>query len=247
MLKQNRGYSLIEIGVGILILTVFLLFSLGLFNGCYNNYRGIKARNLAMDRAIYHVEQMLQTDSDELAGYFVRDNKNSLIPNPYFEEYIHDNFTSFRSKYASYKGISVDDIVTPPAVGSDDMKGFIKAYSETLINSYIYNEAHSEATQDQLDRGTYGFLDEDGKVDEMTIVLDNENAFGYSDSNDYIASNNGALKVVKQVTRIPAVGGKAYGNNVLVLRVTVYYTKEFKRNMPENEMDSIVIETVKVK
>ncbi len=247
MLKHDRGYSLIEIGVGILILTVFLLFSLGLFNGCYNNYRGIKARNLAMDRAIYHVEQMLQTDSDELAGYFVRDNKNALIPNPYFAEFVHDNFTSFRGRYASYMGINVDDVVTPPAVGSDDMNGFIRAYSEALINAYIYNEAHSEATQEQLNNGSYGFLDEDGKLEEYNVVLDNENAFGYDDSNEYVASNNGALKVVKQVNRIPARSNKAFGNNVLVLKVTVYYTKEFKRNMPENEMDSITIETVKIK
>ena len=69
--------------------------------------------------------------------------------------------------------------------------------------------------------------------------------FDGSDSNDYIVSNNGALKLVKTITRIPASNGKAYGNKVLLLKVDVYYTKEFKRNMSLNNMEVISFETVK--
>ena len=72
MIKSNRGYSLIEIGVGLLVLTIFLIFSISLFNGCYNNYRRIKVRNIAIDRAVYHIEKMLQTYADELTGYYIR-------------------------------------------------------------------------------------------------------------------------------------------------------------------------------
>lgn len=244
MIKSNRGYSLIEIGVGIIVITVFLLFSIGLFNGCYNNYRRIKARNLAMDRAIYHIEDMLQTDSDELAGFFLKQANGSRIPNPVFEEYVMDHFTAYIDKYAKFKGIEESNVELP-APGSDDLYDFIEEYSEFLINDYIGNEARREATQAQLLNGTYGFLDENGKVDEIKITLNNEKTFDPADVNDYVASNNGAIKIVKQVSRIPENNGKAFGNNVLLLKVTVYYTKEFKRNMTEADMEKIVIETVK--
>ncbi len=244
MLKSNRGYSLIEIGVGIIVITVFLLFSIGLFNGCYNNYRRIKARNLAMDRAIYHLESMLQMDSDELTGFFLKGTNGALYPNPVFEEYVLDNFLSYRDKYAQYKGITEANVELP-ASGSDDLTGFIKEYSKFLINDYIRNEAHSEATNAQLSNGTYALLDKTGKVDEIKITLNNENTFDDTEVNDYVVSNNGAVKIVKEVHRIPAHDGRAFGNDVLLLKVTVYYTKEFKRNMSDADMEKIVLETVK--
>ena len=71
LFKSKRGYSLIEIGVGVLILTVFLVCSIALFNGCYNTYRMIQQRNLATNLAVSNMEDLLQTDADILTGFFV--------------------------------------------------------------------------------------------------------------------------------------------------------------------------------
>ena len=68
-----------------------------------------------------------------------------------------------------------------------------------------------------------------------------------TDATNYIISNNGAVKVVKSVRRIPGeIDNKAFGNNVLILKVDVYYTHEFKRNAKEEDMQVLTIETVKV-
>jgi len=244
MIKNNRGYSLIEIGVGILVLTIFLIFSISVFNACYNNYRRIKVRNIALDRGIYHMEQMLQTDSDELAGYFIRDTQNTRIPNPVFEEYVYDHFNEFKTRYASFRGVSVDEVTAPP-VGSEALRSYIEKDKTHLINSYIRNEAYLDASAEQLEEGSYGFIDETGLLDKKEIVLNNEMAYNAGDTLDYIVSNNGALKVVKTITRIPSVDGKAFGNNVLLLKVDVYYTREFSRDMDESQMEKITLKTVK--
>ena len=69
-LKSKKGYSLIEIAVGILILTVFLICSSALFNGAYNTYRMIQQRNIATNLAVRTMEELLQTDSNILTGFF---------------------------------------------------------------------------------------------------------------------------------------------------------------------------------
>lgn len=66
-LKSQKGYSLIEIGVGIIIITVYLASSTALFNGCFNTYRAIQQRNYVINYAISNVEKMLQMDADILA------------------------------------------------------------------------------------------------------------------------------------------------------------------------------------
>lgn len=65
--KSQKGYSLIEIGVGIIIITVYLASSTALFNGCFNTYRAIQQRNYVINYAISNVEKMLQMDADILA------------------------------------------------------------------------------------------------------------------------------------------------------------------------------------
>ena len=246
MLKNNKGYSLIEIGVGIMILTVFLLFSVGLFSGCYNNYRRIKARNLAVDRAVNQMERILQTSSDELTGFFIRNNANVLVPNPFFEDYILENFSRYKAEYAKFKSTS-EALVETPDKGSDDLAGFIVDKKDLLINSYIRDVVSNEATtEEQLQKGTYAFLNEDGPVEDLEITLVNEDAFETGDAIEYVASNNGALKIVTSINRIPAHDGRAFGNNVLKAKFVVYYTKEFKRNMKDSDMETITLESVKV-
>lgn len=68
-IKNNRGYSLIEIGIGLLIITIFSIFSLALFNGCYNNHHVIQQRNIALSHAINTMEKILQTQSLAALGF----------------------------------------------------------------------------------------------------------------------------------------------------------------------------------
>lgn len=68
-MKSQNGYSLIEIGIGLLIIAVFSFFSIALFNGCYNNYRVIQQRNIAMSHAVSTIEEVLQSDLNTLRNY----------------------------------------------------------------------------------------------------------------------------------------------------------------------------------
>lgn len=78
ILKSQKGYSLIEIGVGIIIITVYLASSTTLFNGCFNTYRAIQQRNYVVNYAVSQVERMLQLDAD------------ILMPDPSNEELIDE-------------------------------------------------------------------------------------------------------------------------------------------------------------
>ena len=64
--KSQRGYSLIEIGVGIIIITVLLACSTSLFNGCFNMYRAVQQRNYVVSHAISNIESLLQMDINTL-------------------------------------------------------------------------------------------------------------------------------------------------------------------------------------
>lgn len=66
MMKNQKGYSMIEIGVGLLIIAIFSIFSVALFNGCYNNHNVIKRTNIALSHAINEMETILQKDYDNL-------------------------------------------------------------------------------------------------------------------------------------------------------------------------------------
>ena len=57
---------MIEIGIGLLIIAIFSAFSVGIFNGCYNNYHAIQRRNLALKYGIQTMERALQNDLDSL-------------------------------------------------------------------------------------------------------------------------------------------------------------------------------------
>lgn len=64
--KSQKGYSLVEIGVGIIIITVMLACSTSLFNGCFNIYRAIQQKNYVINHAVSKVERLLQLDIDTL-------------------------------------------------------------------------------------------------------------------------------------------------------------------------------------
>ena len=138
LFKSKRGYSLIEIGVGVLILTVFLICSIALFNGCYNTYRMVQQRNLATNLAVSNMESLLQTNSDILTGFFTEElnattNEYELVANSEFDNYVKSNFnTKFKERYARLNGLNPDAVDN---ITSDERAEYIYADKNYLIHS----------------------------------------------------------------------------------------------------------------
>ena len=62
-MNAKNGYSLIEIAIGLAIITIFLVCTGSLINASYTNYRLILQRNDAMDFAIEEMENVLRSDN----------------------------------------------------------------------------------------------------------------------------------------------------------------------------------------
>lgn len=60
-LKSNKGYSLIEIAIGLAVITIFLACTGSLINASFTNYRLLLQRNEALDFAIREMENVLQS------------------------------------------------------------------------------------------------------------------------------------------------------------------------------------------
>ncbi len=227
MFRSNKGYSLIEIGVGILILTVFLLVSLGMFNGAYNNYRRIKQRNIAVNAAIEQIENMLQMDTNELTGFFTRTQnpmtgKYELKPCNKLIEFVEENF---------------DD---------ENPEEYINNHLSACVNDFIRDRISNDDTRptdEELANGEYAFIIEgnDSNKNEITIY-----SATTIDGVEYVVSNNQPMRITKTVRRLPGSDKYAYGNEVLKLKVEVFYSDKFGNNLKEEDLKSIVLETVKV-
>ena len=61
-LKSQSGYSLIEIGIALIVVAIFMVSSLTLLSGSNENYRRIEQRNLAMSYAMKTIEAMQLND-----------------------------------------------------------------------------------------------------------------------------------------------------------------------------------------
>ena len=57
--KSQRGYSLLEIGVGLILITIFMISGVTMLKGTYNTYRYIEQRDLAMHYLVQSVEREL--------------------------------------------------------------------------------------------------------------------------------------------------------------------------------------------
>lgn len=60
-LKSKKGYSLIEIAIGLAVITIFLACTGSLINASFTNYRLLLQRNEALDFAIREMETTLQS------------------------------------------------------------------------------------------------------------------------------------------------------------------------------------------
>ena len=76
-MKSKKGYSLIEIAVGIAIITIFLLCTGSLVNASFTNYRMVVQRNEAMGLAIREMENVLQNGLSEEAKAILQDGANT--------------------------------------------------------------------------------------------------------------------------------------------------------------------------
>lgn len=74
-MKSQKGYSLIEIAIGLAIITIFLSCTGSLINASFTNYRLILQRNDALDLAIREMEKVLQSDEIQIGefGYIEND------------------------------------------------------------------------------------------------------------------------------------------------------------------------------
>ena len=229
-LKSNKGYSLIEIGVGILILTVFLIVSLGMFNGAYNNYRRIKQRNIAVNTAVTQIENMLQMDTNELTGFYTQEedfvtHKYELKPCSLLKEFVQDKYNP------------------------DDVEDYISKNTTKCINAYIKNviqNGEEKPTEEELANGEYGFIVDGYDSNQFVTEIYNGPIKPSADGREYVVSNNQAIKIIKTVTRLPATKEVAYGNEVLKLRVEVFYSEKFGNNIKEEDLKSVVLETIKI-
>lgn len=62
-LKSQNGYSLIEIGVGLILITIFMVCGVTMLKGTYNTYRLVEQKNIAMSYLLRAVEIELLDDT----------------------------------------------------------------------------------------------------------------------------------------------------------------------------------------
>ncbi len=62
-LNSQKGYSVLEVGIGLIIITVFLIAGITMLKGTYANYRLVEQKNIAMTYLIKGIERELLSDS----------------------------------------------------------------------------------------------------------------------------------------------------------------------------------------
>lgn len=80
--KSQKGYSLLEIGVGLILITIFMISGVTMLKGTYNTYRYIEQRDLAMHYLVQSVERELIDNAnfiltDDPANTVVEENTPS--------------------------------------------------------------------------------------------------------------------------------------------------------------------------
>ena len=75
MLKSQKGYSLVEIGVAIIIVGIFMMASVSLLSASNENYRRIEQKNIALSYAMQAIEA-IQLDNIEMSLDEIKNRAN---------------------------------------------------------------------------------------------------------------------------------------------------------------------------
>lgn len=79
-LKSKKGYSLIEIAIGLAVITIFIACTGSLINASFTNYRLLLQRNEALDFAIKEMENVLQSDETNVSDIgFAENSMNARV------------------------------------------------------------------------------------------------------------------------------------------------------------------------
>lgn len=77
-LKSNKGYSLVEIGIALVIVVIFMTISVSLLSASNENYRIIEQKNIALSYAIKAIEaKQLNKPIAEIEA--IAKNENNMI------------------------------------------------------------------------------------------------------------------------------------------------------------------------
>ena len=88
-MKDKKGYSLIEIAIGIAIIIIFIVGTSSLINASYDRYRLILQRNEAMEFAVREMENVLQSGEINIFDY--GHNENNMQSRVKIEKVKKDN------------------------------------------------------------------------------------------------------------------------------------------------------------
>lgn len=95
-MSSNKGYSLIEIAIGLSLFTIFLICTGSLINASYTNYRLILQRNEALDYAIAQMEGVLS--SGEVSTGTISTTYNNMEGETKIEN-VKDGTTTYENVY----------------------------------------------------------------------------------------------------------------------------------------------------
>lgn len=95
-MSSNKGYSLIEIAIGLSLFTIFLICTGSLINASYTNYRLILQRNEALDYAIAQMEGVLS--SGEVSPGTITTTYNNMEGETKIEN-VKDGTTTYENVY----------------------------------------------------------------------------------------------------------------------------------------------------
>ena len=127
-MRSKKGYSLIEIAVGIAIITIFLLCTGSLVNASFTNYRMVVQRNEAMGLAIREMENILQNGLSEEAKATLQDGANT-------------NYEYVTTENAMTVTVNIDKIASEGKIYDDTVfKATVNVeYSKTENGTQKYN------------------------------------------------------------------------------------------------------------
>lgn len=146
-MKSQKGYSLVEIVIGLVVLTLFLVTTSSLMTASYNNYRLVLQRNIAIEKAISQTEEIIAMTSEEWEDFKVEHGVDAMGDEPETLDDIVDEdtymITRITTQYLYEDGliypcteIIAIDVLFPKtpkmAIESPDGEGYLNVSLKTI-------------------------------------------------------------------------------------------------------------------